>query len=268
MRLRAIGYRSLQSCVQDLERHGQLPRVDNEIDPHLEAGAIQRRVYAAGGPALLFTRVKGCRFPMLGNLFGTLERARFLFRDTQPVIEKLVALKLNPLQALKQPFALPGIGLSGLNLLPKTVRQSSATSSQCNLSDLPQLVSWPEDGGAFIILPQVYSEHPQHSGFRNSNLGMYRIQISGNEYSNDEAGLHYQIHRGIGVHHTAALEQGVAGLAQDPNPNRLTLSVLPSFAGRWLVPRLGSFQQAQPELQGEVVIIFDTGFGIQFGGHQ
>ena len=72
-----MGYRNLQSCVRDLERHGQLLRIDSEIEPHLEAGAIQRRVYAAGGPALLFTRVKGCRFPMLGNLFGTLERTCF-----------------------------------------------------------------------------------------------------------------------------------------------------------------------------------------------
>ena len=204
-----MGYRNLQACVRDLEKHGQLIRIDSEVDPHLEAGAIQRRVYAAGGPALLFTNVKGCRFPMLGNLFGTLERTRFLFRDTLPVIEKLVALKLNPLQALKQPFALPGIGLAAKNLLPKTVREAAATSGQCTLSDLPQLVSWPDDGGAFITLPQVYSEHPQQPGYRHSNLGMYRVQISGNDYNqNEEAGLHYQIHRGIGVHHTKALEQG------------------------------------------------------------
>ena len=205
-----MGYRNLQSCVRDLERHGQLLRIDSEVDPHLEIGAIQRRVYAAGGPALLFTRVKGCNFPMLGNLFGTLERTRFLFRDTLPVIEQLVALKLNPLQALKQPFALPGIGLAARHLLPKTVRQAPATTGQCALSDLPQLVAWPDDGGAFITLPQVYSEHPDTPGFRHSNLGMYRVQISGNDYNqNEEAGLHYQIHRGIGVHHTAALEQGV-----------------------------------------------------------
>ena len=75
---------------------------------------------------------------------------------------------------------------------------------QCRakLEDLPQIVSWPMDGGAFITLPQVYSEHPDHIGNPlKSNLGMYRIQISGNEYiKNKEIGLHYQIHRGIGVH--------------------------------------------------------------------
>jgi 4-hydroxy-3-polyprenylbenzoate decarboxylase len=204
-----MGYRNLQACVRDLERHGQLIRIDSEVDPHLEAGAIQRRIYAAGGPALLFTRVKGCRFPMLGNLFGTLERTRFLFRDTLPTIEKLVALKLNPLQALKHPFALPGLGLAARHLLPKSVSSGPATLSRCKLSDLPQLVSWPDDGGAFITLPQVYSERPGHAGFRNSNLGMYRVQISGNDYiQNEEAGLHYQIHRGIGIHHSEALKRG------------------------------------------------------------
>ena len=74
-----MGYRSLQECVADLERHRQLIRIDAEIDPCLEAAEIQRRVYAAGGPALLFANVKGCRFPMVSNLFGTLDRTRFMF---------------------------------------------------------------------------------------------------------------------------------------------------------------------------------------------
>ena len=86
-----MAYRSLQQAVDALERIGQLRRVDVEVDPHLEVGAIQRRCYRQGGPALLFTRVKGCDFPLLGNLFGTLERARYLFRDTLPAIAALAA---------------------------------------------------------------------------------------------------------------------------------------------------------------------------------
>ncbi len=78
------------------------------------------------------------------------------------------------------------------------------------LTSLPQLVSWPDDGGAFITLPQVYSEAPGKRGWRGSNLGMYRVQISGGDYAEDEVGLHYQIHRGIGVHHADALKQGQA----------------------------------------------------------
>src|SRR5206468_8855720 len=75
---------------------------------------------------------------------------------------------------------------------------------------LPQLKCWPADGGAFVTLPQVYTEDPDRPGWRHSNLGMYRVQLSGNAYDPDrEVGLHYQIHRGIGVHHAQAIHQGV-----------------------------------------------------------
>src|SRR5436305_3547527 len=94
-----MGYASLRQCVVDLERTGQLVRVGVEIDPHLEAAAIHRRVYAAGGPAVLFERVKGCAFPMVSNLFGTLARTRFLFRDALAAVENLVRLKTDPAAA-------------------------------------------------------------------------------------------------------------------------------------------------------------------------
>ena len=84
-----MGFRNLQETVSTLEQTGQLRHIEVEVDPYLEVGAIQRRVYAAGGPALFFSKVKGCGFPMLGNLFGTLERGRYLFRDTLPAIEKI-----------------------------------------------------------------------------------------------------------------------------------------------------------------------------------
>jgi len=203
-----MGYRNLQDTVADLEKTGQLRRIESEVDPHLEMGVIQRRVYARQGPALLFTRVKGCAFPMLGNLFGTLERARYLFRDTLPVIERLVALKGDPGLALRNLGATLGLGRHAWNLLPKTVSRGPLLAQLTQLAQLPQLVSWPEDGGAFITLPQVYTEPPGQKGWQKSNLGMYRVQISGGAYAVDEVGLHYQIHRGIGVHHKAALAQG------------------------------------------------------------
>src|SRR6266542_1435955 len=90
-----MGYRSLRECVADLERTRQLVRIDQDIDPHLEAAEIQRRVYQAGGPAVYYARVKGCRFPMVSNLFGTLERTRFLFRDTLAAVRHLVELKVD-----------------------------------------------------------------------------------------------------------------------------------------------------------------------------
>src|SRR5277367_772769 len=99
-----MGHRNLRACVADLERAGQLVRIDAEIDPHLEMAEIQRRVYQAQGPALLFTRVKGCRFPMVGNLFGTLDRSRFLFRDTLAAVRHLVELKIDPANLARHPW--------------------------------------------------------------------------------------------------------------------------------------------------------------------
>jgi 4-hydroxy-3-polyprenylbenzoate decarboxylase len=89
------------------------------------------------------------------------------------------------------------------------VKSGPVLAGRTRLSLLPQLVSWPLDGGAYITLPQVYSEDPAAPGFFRSNIGMYRVQISGNAYAPDrEAGLHYQIHRGIGPHHLAAMQRG------------------------------------------------------------
>jgi len=196
--------------VTDLERSGALIRIDEELSADLEIGSIQRRVYQAGGPALLFTRVKGCSFPMLGNLFGTLERTRFIFRDTLKQVERLVQLKIDPKAFLRQPAALLSTVPAAWHLLPKTVADGPILANRTTLDLLPQLKSWPDDGGAFVTLPQVYSESAVAPGLRHSNLGMYRVQISGGAYlRNAQVGIHYQIHRGIGFHHAEALAKGV-----------------------------------------------------------
>jgi 4-hydroxy-3-polyprenylbenzoate decarboxylase len=205
-----MGYKNLTECVADLEQSGQLIRVNQEIDPNLEAGVIQRRVYQAEGPAILFTNVKGCRFPMLGNLFGTLDRTRYIFRDTLDSIRCLVDMKVNPLTLLKEPLSCFGAVPAALDLIPKKVSSGPILANRTTVDQLPQLRSWPMDGGPFITLPQVYSESSAFPGFRRSNLGMYRIQMSGNEYrTNEEVGIHYQIHRGVGVHHAEAIARGV-----------------------------------------------------------
>jgi 4-hydroxy-3-polyprenylbenzoate decarboxylase len=203
-----LGYRNLASCVADLERSGALIRIDTELSGNLEIGAIQRRVYQAGGPALLFTRVKGCAFPMLGNLFGTLDRTRYIFRDTLKAVERLVQLKVDPKSMLKDPAGLLGAVPAAWHLLPKEVASGPILGHRTSIDSLPQLKSWPDDGGAFITLPQVYSESVSHPGFRHCNIGMYRVQLSGGEYApNREIGVHYQIHRGIGFHHAEAIRQ-------------------------------------------------------------
>lgn len=200
-----MSYKNLYECIKDLEKTKQLVQINQEIDPYLEAGAIQRRVYQQKGPALLFTRVKGSRFPMVANLFGTMERARYLFRDSLKNVKTLIDLKVDPQDFFKKPFRLFKIPCIAFHLKPKKVGRALVLKCQTTIGELPQLVSWSKDGGAFITLPQVYTEDVEKPGWRYSNLGMYRIQLSGGEYQKDkEVGLHYQTHRGIGVHHEKA----------------------------------------------------------------
>jgi len=205
-----MGYRNLRACLTDLERTGQLLRIEAEIDPDLEMAEIQRRVYAAGGPALYFANVKGCTFPMVSNLFGTIERARFLFRDALAAMRHLIELKVDAAAFWKRPWRYRDVPGALLHALPKYVRSGPILDHQTTVSRLPQLKCWPRDGGAFVTLPEVYTEDVDRPGWRHSNLGMYRVQLSGNQYIPDrEIGLHYQIHRGIGVHHAKALRRGV-----------------------------------------------------------
>ncbi len=202
-------YRSLQQCVEDLQSNGHLLRIEQPMDPYLEAAAIHRRVFAAGGPALLFQQVRGCRFPMVSNLFGTMERIRFMFRGGLEAVQQLVALRSQPTEIFQRPWRYLGAPRSALSMLPVRVRRGPVLAHRTTISQLPQLHSWPGDGGPFITLPQVYSEHVAQPGWRGSNLGMYRVQLAGKSYVADqEIGLHYQIHRSIGVHHAAALRQG------------------------------------------------------------
>ena len=199
---------SLKDCVDDLSRSGRLVTIDEPIDARLEAAAIQRRVYAAGGPAILFANVRDCRFPMVSNLFGTIERARYIFRHTLENVQRLIALKVDPADALRHPLRSGAAAKAALAMRPKFVRGGPILANRIAISELPQLVSWPKDGGAFITLPQVYSEDVSRPGWKNSNLGMYRVQLSGGEYEpNRQIGLHYQIHRSIGVHHAAAIRE-------------------------------------------------------------
>ena len=205
-----MGYENLAQCLTDLESRGELVRITQEVDPNLEIAAIQRRVYRLQGPALLFTRVKGCGFPMAGNIFGTLSRARFIFRDTLKTLDRMVELKVTPMELLRRPWKFTGLPKVLRNLMPKKVATGPVLAKETDILSLPQLKSWPKDGGAFITLPQVYTESIDKPGFTHSNLGMYRVQLSGGSYKpNEEVGLHYQIHRGIGYHHAQAISAKV-----------------------------------------------------------
>ncbi len=202
-------YRSLSDVVADLEKTGQLVRIHKEVDPNLQMAEIQRRVFAAGGPAVLYERVKGSPFPALSNLFGTKERAEYLFRHTLKTVKDIIRFKAEPRLLRRNLNMLGALPAAGLNALPLRVRPASAGFSETTIDALPQIKSWPQDGGAFITLPQVFSMSPDEPKILKSNLGMYRVQLSGNSYKNNEQiGMHYQIHRGIGVHHAAARAKG------------------------------------------------------------
>jgi 4-hydroxy-3-polyprenylbenzoate decarboxylase len=204
-----MSYKSLESCINDLESNGHLIRIKEEIDPYLEMASLHLRVYEAQGPALLFENVKGSKFKAVSNLFGTLDRSKFIFRHQIEDVKRLIDLKINPVNALKQPFKNIGLIKTAWNALPKKVRNGPILRNTCNITDIPAIVNWKEDGGPFVTLPIVYTEDIEQLGVMNSNIGMYRIQLGGNDYvDNKEIGLHYQLHRGIGVHQTKSNNKG------------------------------------------------------------
>ena len=153
-------YKSLWDAVLDLEKHGRLKRIKTEVDPNLEMAEIHRRVFEAQGPALLFERVKGSPFKAISNLYGTYERTDFLFRHTLAKVQKVVELKLDPTAFLKKPMRYLGAPFTALTALPMRIplSMSPVNYGQTTIDKLPQVKSWPLDGGAFVTLPQVYTE--------------------------------------------------------------------------------------------------------------
>lgn len=225
--------------------------VTEPVDPTLEVAEIQRRVYASGGPAILFSNVIGCSFPMASNLFGSLDQARYLFRDTLESVRRLIEVKLDPSALPKRPLRYAGVPLTALRMLPRFVGGGAVAKNRCKVTDLPRLKCWPDDGGGFVTLPQVLSEDPADPrNLMKVNLGMYRVQVSGNDYTDKEVGLHYQIHRGIGVHHKQALDNGKslrAAITVGGSPAMSLAAVMPlpegltelTFAGALSGRRIG-----------------------------
>jgi len=205
-----MSYPSLEACLLDLEKAGHLVRIKEEVDPNLEMAAIHLRVYEMGGPAILYENVKGSKFRAVSNLFGTLERSKYIFRHSLDAVKKLIQLRSNPIDALKHPLDNFTAGLAAIKALPlKNPIHKPVKYQEIKIADLPLIKHWKNDGGAFVTLPQVYTEDIDKPGIFNANLGMYRIQLTGNEYELEkEIGLHYQLHRGIGVHQTKANKKG------------------------------------------------------------
>ncbi len=195
---------NLRSFINTLQREKQIIEIETEVDPYLELAEIHRRVIENEGPALHFKNVKGSKFPVVTNLFGTRKRVD-LAVGSKP--EKIVQRAVTALDQLVPPRAkvlwherdwLLDLAKSGLrNVSSHKAPVLEVNEKNFNLNNLPVLTSWPEDGGPFVTLPLVYTEHPttlQH------NLGMYRIQIHGPQ----KTGIHWQIHKGGGFHYYEA----------------------------------------------------------------
>src|SRR5215210_5916070 len=195
-------HRNLRSFLELLRREGDLVEVGAEVDPHLELAEVHRRVIERGGPALLFTKVKGSRYPVVTNLFGTAERIERAFG---PKPEALVRQAVHVAESLlpPKPAALwqhRALALEALKLGTKKVSRAPVTEvvdRPARLDELPVLTTWQEDGGPFFTLPLVYTEHPATG---KHNLGMYRMQ----RFDARTTGMHWQIHKGGGFHYHEA----------------------------------------------------------------
>jgi 4-hydroxy-3-polyprenylbenzoate decarboxylase len=262
-----MGYPSLARCVADLERTGQLVRVRAEIDPELELAEIQRRLYAAQGPAVLFEKVKGTPFPCLANLYGTLERARFLFRDAFQRVQKIVQLKAEPREAWRAPFTYASAPFTALRALPRRVRSGPVLQRTTALAELPRLRSWPDDGGPFVTLPIVISEEPGRRSAMATNVGMYRVQLGGNEYASDEIGLHFQLHRGIGVHYGQTRDRGASlpitiAVGGPPSLALSAVMPLPEGLSEFLFAGMLGKRRVRYARRGDHLIPVDADFAI------
>jgi UbiD family decarboxylase len=192
----------LRTFIERLRRDGDLAVVDVPVDPRLEVAEIHRRVIAAGGPALLFTHVRDCDFPLVTNLFGTARRAEMAFGSRpRRLIRRVVELA----ETLLPPtpaglWAARDVAGPLLRVGTRRRRAGPVTevvTSEVRLDRLPALTTWPEDGGPFFTLPLVYTEHPGTGG---ANLGMYRLQV----HDARTTGMHWQIGKGGGFHHAEA----------------------------------------------------------------
>lgn len=192
----------LRAFLDHLRRDRDLVEIDALVDPVEEAAEIHRRVIAAGGPALLFTNVKGAAFPLATNLFGTPRRAELAFgKRPLEFIKRVVHLAETVLPPT--PAKLWGARDIGLALLKVGTKRLATgpirevITSDVRLDQLPVITCWPDDGGPFVTFPLVYTQHPEKPGH---NLGMYRMQV----YDKASTGMHWQIGKGGGFHYARA----------------------------------------------------------------
>jgi 4-hydroxybenzoate decarboxylase subunit C len=201
-----MSFPDLRSFLDRLRRAGDLVTVEAPVSADQEVAEIHRRVIAAGGPALLFTRVRGAAFPLVTNLFGTARRAELAFGERPlALIKRIVHLAETILPptpaklwgARDLAWEVRRIGARRVSRAPVL----EVVDTPPRLDRLPLLTSWPEDGGPFVTLPLVYTAHPDGRG---PNLGMYRLHV----HDGQTTGMHWQIGKGGGFHYQVAEARG------------------------------------------------------------
>ncbi|HOJ21536.1 MAG TPA: menaquinone biosynthesis decarboxylase [Armatimonadota bacterium] len=216
-----MAYRDLKEFVKILRERGELKEIQTEVDPHLEITEITDRVVKRQGPALLFTNVKGHRWPVLTNAFGTMERmALALGAESIDALAAEIAELLEP--------RVPATLVGKLQMLPRLkvladMAARTVASGPCqevvitdspSLDLLPIIQCWPLDGGPYITLPVVITKHPERG---TRNVGMYRLQ----KFDARTLGMHWQRHKGGAEHYRVAEALGrrlEVAIALGPDP--------------------------------------------------
>jgi 4-hydroxy-3-polyprenylbenzoate decarboxylase len=195
---------SLREFIAFLEKKKQLVRIQEPIRADQEITEITDRVTKAGGPALLFEhviKVDGTRsqFSLLINTYGTWQRTAWALgvNDVEENAQEIEALiKTQPPSGfLDKLRMLPQLAKIA-SYMPKSISKGACqdvVSIDPDLSILPYLKCWPEDGGPYITLPIVITRDPD-TGIRN--VGTYRMQV----FDKKTTGMHWQIHKGGAKH--------------------------------------------------------------------
>ncbi|WP_347272731.1 menaquinone biosynthesis decarboxylase [Candidatus Kuenenia sp.] len=220
---------SLQDFLKYLEKNGELIRIKKEVDAKFEAAEISIRALQQGLPALLFENIKGSRFPLAMNVLASDKRIELaLGKHPDQLGEELITFMEDAMPPKpKVFFRHPGITKRLIGALPKTTfwPTSQEVIQGTDLNGLPVITCWPEDGGPFITLPQVFTYDPRNG---KRNVGMYRMQV----FDGKTTGMHWQIQKGGGFHYFQSQKAGkpfevAVALGTDPTLLLATVAALP-----------------------------------------
>ncbi|HET6387611.1 MAG TPA: menaquinone biosynthesis decarboxylase [Armatimonadota bacterium] len=225
-----MSYFDLGQFVDALRAAGELKEIDREVDPFLEISEIADRVVKSGGPALLFSNVRGAKIPLLINAFGSMRRMSMalgvesldqLGEELDAILQpKMPAGLQEAMGRVSQAFRLSN---ARTRIVSEAPCQELVETTNPSLDDLPIITCWPEDAGPYITLGQVITRNPADG---SRNVGMYRLQ----KYDAQTLGLHWQRHKTGARHYEEAEKRGArleVAVALGPDPAIIYASTAP-----------------------------------------